>query len=115
MMLKVYVAGPMTFGDPSANMRKGMKVGMLLWERHFLPHVPHLTHFWDMVCPAGREVWLRMDLEELKGCDALFRIPGKSPGADWEEERARERGIPVFYTIKALQKWRKVKEELRGG
>jgi hypothetical protein len=49
-------------------------------------------------CMALDEVWLRQ-------CEALFRMPGKSPGSDREAERAQQLGIPVFTDVKELIRW----------
>jgi len=35
-------------------------------------------------------------------CDAVLRIPGESPGADDEVDRATIEGIPVYYDIDDL-------------
>ncbi|MBV9267895.1 MAG: DUF4406 domain-containing protein [Acidobacteriaceae bacterium] len=35
----------------------------------------------------------------LQHCDAVLRIPGESTGADEDVRIARQRGIPVYYSI----------------
>jgi len=35
----------------------------------------------------------------IERCDAILRLPGASKGADNDVRLARERGIPVFYTV----------------
>ena len=35
----------------------------------------------------------------IEKCDAIFRIPGASKGADQDVEIARSKGLPVFYDI----------------
>jgi len=37
----------------------------------------------------------------LSKCDAIYRIPGESKGADLEVEYAKEHGIPII-TLKDL-------------
>ena len=38
----------------------------------------------------------------LQHCDAVLRLPGDSTGADNDVRIARERGIPVYYSIDEL-------------
>lgn len=38
----------------------------------------------------------------LERCDAVFRIPGESRGADQDVSIARERSLPVFYNLKEV-------------
>lgn len=50
-------------------------------------------------------IWLDMCFEQIKRCDALFRMDGFSPGADKEVELAKKLGIPVFHHHGSLSKW----------
>jgi hypothetical protein len=68
-----------------------------------------LTHFWHMIQPHNIDYWYQYDLEWLEVCDALFRLPGESHGADKEAERAKELGIPVFTSISELREWSRKK------
>ena len=63
------------------------------------PFIPHLTHFWHFLLPHPYEFWLAQDMEWLKVCDALLRIPGESNGADKEVEAAKQMGLPIYYSI----------------
>jgi hypothetical protein len=38
----------------------------------------------------------------LSRCDAVFRIPGASTGADLEVAKAREMGLPVFTRLEDI-------------
>lgn len=38
----------------------------------------------------------------LERCDAVLRIPGASRGADLDVERARQRGLPIYFDAEAL-------------
>lgn len=38
----------------------------------------------------------------LQHCDAVLRLPGESKGADQDVAIARERGLPVYYSIEEL-------------
>ena len=45
------------------------------------------------------------DSQYVAWCDALIRLPGKSPGADREVEWAEELNKPVFHTWADLLEW----------
>lgn len=87
-MYYVYVAGPYSGGDPVLNVRNAIAVADALLEAGFCPFVPHLCHGWHMVSPKAYEAWMAWDVAWLQKCDVLLRLPGKSPGADWEEHLA---------------------------
>lgn len=97
--MKIYVAGPYTRGDVAKNVHDAIMTGNNLRALGHTPFIPHLTHFWHMIQEHGIEYWYAYDLEWLEVCDAVFRIPGESIGADREVERARELGLPVFYSF----------------
>jgi hypothetical protein len=97
--MKVYIAGPYTKGDVAKNVRTAIDAANTLLEFGFTPFVPHLTHFWHMLCPHEYQVWLDYDYEWLKSCDVLIRLRGESPGADIEVKQARLRGMPVFNSV----------------
>ncbi len=46
-----------------------------------------------------------MDEIIIHKCDALYRVPGESSGADREVELARKLRIPVFTNAEALSDW----------
>lgn len=70
-----------------------------------VPLVPHLTLVWHLVVPRPIEFWYAYDLKLLGRCDAVLRLPGDSTGADAEELRARELGLPIFSGQAALLEW----------
>ena len=82
--IRVYVAGPYTKGDVAVNVREAILAGGRIYDAGMVPFVPHLTHFWHTVAPRPYEDWLRLDMEWLRVCDALLRLPGDSSGADKE-------------------------------
>lgn len=114
-MIKVYIAGPYT-----ARTEHGKKhntdiaslVGAELIHRGFQPFVPHLSHYIDIVSPheIPYEAWMTLDFELLALCDCLYRLPGHSSGADREVAFAKERGIPVFTTLEAVEAFRDVRQ-----
>lgn len=100
--MKIYVAGPYTKGDVVENVRAAVIAGDEIFKKGHIAFIPHLTHLWHMIRPHPWEDWLRMDLEWLKVCDALLRIPGDSPGADRELDEALALGLVVYYDIDAI-------------
>lgn len=101
--MKIYVAGPYTRGDVAINVRNAIQAGDLIAARGHTPFIPHLSHFWHLLKPhEDINFWYSQDIEWLKVCDALLRLPGESAGADRELEIARELGLEIFYTIPSI-------------
>ena len=98
----VYVAGPLTHGNQQANIAAAVSAARRLMEAGLHPFVPHLSWFADLIKPMPYAEWLAYDLEWVKRCDAVLRLPGFSPGAEQECSEARFLGIPVFYDIDIL-------------
>lgn len=102
---RVYVAGPISQGDPMANCRLAIQVGFDLMDLGYAPYVPHYSYFVDPDSATGKgryKQWLELDHAWIRVCHALLRIPGESKGADREVKWAQELGIPVFYDIFTL-------------
>lgn len=99
MGLRVYIASPYTVGRSVDNVRRSLEAADSLLEAGHFPYAPLLTHFWDMISPKGYEDWMRLDLEWLAQCHAVVRLPGESKGADREEARAKELGLPVYHSV----------------
>jgi hypothetical protein len=76
-----------------------------LWDAGAVPVVPHLTHLWHLVEPQPYAHWLALGRELLRRCDAVFRLPGTSPGADEEVALAEATGIPVLHGWEQAQAW----------
>jgi Domain of unknown function (DUF4406) len=102
---KVYIACPYTLGDKELNVTNAMHMDQVLWDMGFVPFNPLLSHFTHQVAPRSYEAWLAYDMRWMIACDAVYRIPGESRGADAEERLARQLGIPVFYDLDQLQLW----------
>ena len=100
--MKVYIAGPYTKGDVVLNVRWAILIADQVLERGHVPYVPHLTHFWHLLVPHTWETWLALDLEWLRDCDVVLRLPGESVGADLEVAEALKLGIRVVYRIEDL-------------
>jgi hypothetical protein len=97
--LRVYVSGPYTQGDTEQNVRTAMQAAAALMEAGHAPFCPHLSHYIDIERPQPYDEWLRVDLAWVAVCDAVLRLPGVSPGAEIEVDRAEHLGIPVYYNI----------------
>ena len=111
--IKVYIAAPYTNGDTVQNVRTAIDFAESLANCGLIPFVPHLTHFWHFVHPHDIEFWYAYDIEWLKACDLLVRLPGESSGADEEVRIAETMGIPVIFSFDGdpdiAQKIKKVK------
>lgn len=101
----VYIAGPLTHGDQFINVRRAVNTAELLKKIGFTPFCPHLGQLWHLIQPHTYEEWIEYDFSWLLKCDALYRIQGKSPGAEREVRFAEEHNIPVFTTFFELIKW----------
>ena len=99
----VYIAGPYTQGSEGLNVRRAIEMAEFIREHSDLtPIVPHLSHFWNRVHLHNYEYWMSMDLDIVSHCQALFRVTGKSEGADREVAWAKRKKIPVFYDCTSL-------------
>ena len=105
MKTSIYIAGPITVGDTTANIHNAIRACSQLIDAGFAPFCPHLWSFVHLLEPREYEDWLALDLIWLEQCEAVLRLPGESPGADRETARADELGLPVFKTITDLLIW----------
>lgn len=95
----VYLAAAYTKGDVALNVRAALLAADRIWRAGHVVIVPHLCHFWHLVIPHPYEDWIRLAGAWLELCDVVVRLPGDSDGADGEDLRARELGIPVYYSV----------------
>lgn len=101
----VYVAGPLSLHPMHATHDALTFCSELYGSGLVVPFSPHATVVWDMIVPADYEQWMEYDLDVLPHMNAVYRMPGDSPGADREVAFAQSRGIPVFFHVSALLKW----------
>ena len=101
----IYVAGPYSLGDPVQNTRRALWVADQLAGMGVVPIVPHLSLTWDLVFPKPPSFWYAYTLELLKRCDAIYRVPGKSRGADDEMAYAEQAGKVLITDEAELFKW----------
>lgn len=64
-----------------------------------------MSHYRDKRHWHPYQYYINEDLRWLRRCDALYRIPGESGGADIEVAEAERLGIPVFRDLTALATW----------
>ena len=99
---RVYLAGPYSRGGPKENVKDAMLWAQTLIRKGYAPLCPHLTYFIDKVYPWPWETWLEVDEAWVRVAEAVFRMPGESPGSDRECELARSLGIPLCYSMGEL-------------
>lgn len=104
-MIKVYIASPYTKGDVAVNVKNSMDMVNILIEKGYAPFCPLYTHFQHIMHPQDWSVWMELDLEWVAVCDCLLRLPGESKGADIEVEFAKDKCIPIFYSVEELEKY----------
>jgi len=101
---RVYIAGPFR-SDPVGNTANAIEAGDDLARLGVIPYVPHLTIVWDAWRHNPERFYLDLDLDWLETCDALYRLPGPSAGADAGVCRMLDLGRPVFFHVSALLEW----------
>lgn len=112
-MIRVFVAGPINTTSRGEDTEQFLNVARTLEYADAVarlgmaPYVPALCAFWQMMQPQPRDYWMKLSLEWLEQCSAFFRCPGKSIGADLEQEAARSLGLVIFTDILALEAWGK--------
>ncbi len=104
-MIRVYIASPYTLGDIAVNVKVQIDMADKLMDNEFAPFVPLYSHFQHMIHPRPYQDWIKIDLEWVKVCDCVLRLPGESSGADGEVKFAEELNIPVFYSLEELYKF----------
>lgn len=112
----VYIASPYTHGDAALNTRFQCALwDELLTDGVVLPLAPLWSHFQHCIFPRPYADWVEYDLALLPRCDAVLRVAAefspmryrvdRSAGADGEVARAREIGLPVFFSKSDLYAW----------
>jgi len=102
MNKKVYIAGPMSWGNLIEHTRRAVEAGTELLLKGYYPFIPQLSVLWDLMIPKGtitHEMWLEYDKEWVLTSVAVIRLSGKSRGADQEVRWARRHSIPVYATV----------------
>ena len=103
-MIKIYLASPYTLGSQTDNVRTQLDAFKFLITEGFVPFAPLLLHYYAIVHPISYDDCMTYCFEWIQSCDYLLRLEGESKGADMEVAKARELGIPVFYSFQELLK-----------
>ena len=96
-MIRVYIASPYSTGDQEENVIRAMGVFDQLVKYGFAPYAPLLSHYQHKYYPLPYEKWLELDIEWLRTCHILLRLPGESEGADRECRAMDKMNKPVCY------------------
>jgi hypothetical protein len=107
----IYVSGPLTTGNAIVNIRAALDVGWLLRERGYAVIVPHDHLLAELVHPVSYAASLAYDFRLIRCCDAVYRMPGASVGADAEVEFALRQRIPVYWSLDTLCAEQRVPED----
>lgn len=103
-MIKIYIAGPLySSGTMGVNIKRAIEWAEKIRQAGYLPFLPHLYFFWDLISEQDRKYWMDLDLKWVEECDCVFRISGESKGADLEVEKAYSLGKPVFPDFRLLK------------
>jgi len=114
-MKRVYVAGAYSANntlDTLRNMGRGMRAGLDVLRAGFAPFVPWFDYHFSLFREGETlkvEDYYNYSLAWLEGSEALLVLPNSenSRGTQAEIERAKELGIPIFYSLEDL--WENMK------
>jgi hypothetical protein len=109
----ILIAGPYasgTGGDAELMARNLKRLEEAAWPIFQAGHVPMIGEWVALPVlasagasgpadPLAVEVMYPTAERLLQHCDAVLRLPGDSRGADQDVAIARERGIPVYYSL----------------
>ena len=105
-MKVVFIAGPLSGisngqefeqGIQEQYVRVAVEAGIQLLQAGYAPFIPHLSWYIDPYTKYHE--WYEADLEFVRRCDLVLRLPGLSNGADREVALADELGIPVYHSL----------------
>lgn len=94
-MKVIYIASPYTIGDVAANVAVQVEAAHRIMDLGHCPIAPLLSHFLHIHRQRDYRDWIACDIELVKRCDIVLRLPGESSGADGEVRMAMAWGIDV--------------------
>lgn len=113
--LLILIAGPYRSGtgdDPELMRANLQRLEQAAWPIFQAGHVPMIGEWvaLPVLASAGSSVFEPLAEQVmyptaerlLQHCDAVLRLPGESRGADQDVAIARERGIPVYFSIEEI-------------
>jgi hypothetical protein len=112
----ILVAGPYRSGTGDDPVRMAQNLAVLetaalqLWQAGHLPVIGEWLALPLIRTAGGRHIadavhqaFLYPVAERLLSrCDAVLRLPGESRGADQDVRLARERGLPVYFSLEEV-------------
>lgn len=112
----ILIAGPYasgTGGDPALMERNLRRLEEAAWPIFRAGHIPMIGEWVALPVlssagatgpadPLAAEVMYPTAERLLQHCDAVLRLPGESRGADQDVAIARDRGIPVYFSIEEV-------------
>ena len=109
---RIYVAG--AYSAPNVisvldNMRRGMRAGLEVLLAGYAPFVPWFDYHFQLQLRDGEELTLEKyynySMAWLETSDAILVLPNweESKGTQAEIKRAKELGIPVFFSLEELK------------
>jgi len=105
MRPRIYLSGPITLGDREENFSRACNMARLLINRGFAVLNPMLCMKMPGAFDIAYETWMECDLAWVEVAHGLFRLQGKSNGADREVEYAIQCGVPVFYEVGEMERY----------
>ena len=108
MMPRIYISGPVNTVRPGSECDQLLNISRMCEAADDLiaigcvPIVPALNAFLHMMRPQTRAYWLAKSESDMQTCVAVYRIAGKSAGADNDNAYAGAHGIEWFANIDAL-------------
>jgi hypothetical protein len=106
---RVYVAGAYSADDVLkvfGNMRKGIDAAVEVLKKGYAPFCPWLDYQFNLVAEGiTLQEFYNYTLAWLEASDAVLVVPGweNSFGTKNEIARAKELGIPVFYSVEEME------------
>jgi len=102
-MKTIYIASPYTKGDVGENVSVQIQAIHKIIDIGGCPIAPLLMHYAHIYKQRPHQDWMEIDLCMISKSDILLRLPGESEGADIEVNRARQLGIPVYFSFDDLK------------
>ncbi len=113
-MKRVYVAGPYSADNVISvldNIREGMRISTRVLLSGFAPFCPWMDFHFQLMLRSGEKLtvddYYQYSMAWLDASDAVLvhALREDSKGTAAEIERAKELGIPVFYSFSDLIIW----------
>ena len=109
--LRVYVAGAYSGPDVMTvlgNMRRGIRLATEVLQAGFAPFCPWCDHIYCLHADIKLSDLYAYSMSHVECADAVLVVPvgaETSKGTQAELKFAEERGIPIFWSLRALQDW----------